>query len=291
MKTHAILATDLSQASDLLIQCSDFYKDFGIKNISLFHALGVEYMNFYGYVNLEHTQNRLTELKSLLDNKGFETSIELREGLPYLELEDYTKTMKDAIIIAGSSGKGFLKGMVLGSTVNHLIKHTKQPLLVVHCKEAKDDKRMAPKLTCSTTNNCVLFPTDFSENAQHAFEFLLKNVAPKASTIDLLHVQDEQIMKHRSKTDIEQFNQIDLDRLEAMKAQLASVSKASINNQVVLGNPTKVILNSITKNNCSLVVMGKQGRGFIQEFIVGSVTRKVIEESEANCLIIPNPQV
>lgn len=291
MIKKAVIATDLSQAADLLIQCSALYKELGIDEIILFHALGVEYMNFYGYVNLDNTQKRLSELKALLEDKGFKTSIELREGLPYLELEAYTKEMNDAIIISGSSGKGFLKGMVLGSTVNHLVKYTKQPLLVVRCKEVKDDVNViSPALTCSTSNQCVLFPTDFSLHAQHAFQFLLENVAPFAKTIDLLHIQDEQVMEYRSESEIEKFNETDKAWLEEMKQKVMAVSKANVRTTVILGNPTKVILNSIKEHDCSLVVMGKQGKGFIQEFIVGSLTRKVLEEGGINTLVIPNPQ-
>ncbi|MFN3996181.1 universal stress protein [Algoriphagus sp.] len=292
MKKKAILATDLSQAADLLIQCSAFYKELEIEEVILFHALGVEYMNFYGYVNLDKTQKRLSELKAILEEKGFKTSIELREGLPYLELEAFTKEMDDAIIISGSSGKGFLKGMALGSTVNHLIKYTRQPLLVVRCSEVKGDSNsISPELTCSTSNQCILFPTDFSENSQHAFQFLLENVAPNAKTIDLLHVQDQHVMKYRSESEIGKFNTIDIARLAEMKKKVMAVSKASVRTEVVLGNPTKEILNRIKELNCSLVVIGKQGRGFIEEFILGSVTRKVLEESGINTLIVPNPQV
>lgn len=292
MIKKAIIATDLSQAADLLIQCSDFYKELGIEEIILFHALGVEYMNFYGYVNLDHTKKRLSELKAILDEKGFTTSIEMREGLSYLELETFGKEVSDALIISGSSGKGFLKGMVLGSTVNHLVKYAKQPLLVVRCQEVQDDPNtISPALACSTSNQCVLFPTDFSEHAQHAFQFLLENVAPYARTIDLLHVQDEQVMKYRSESDIEKFNETDKARLAEMKQKVMAVSKAEVRTEVVLGNPTKVILSSIKENSCSLVVMGKQGKGFIQEYIVGSVTRKVLEEGGVNFMIVPNPQV
>lgn len=291
MKTKAILATDLSQAADLLIQCSDFYKELGIKEITLFHALGVEYMNFYGYVNMDKTQNRLTELKAILDEKGFKSNIELKEGLPYFELESYTKGMDDAIIIAGSSGKGFLKGMVLGSTVNHLVKHTKQSILVIKCKEVQgDSNNISPELSCLTSNQCVLFPTDFSENAQHAFQFLLENVAPNAKTIDLLHVQDEQVMKYRSESEIKKYNETDEARLAEMKEKVFAISNANVRTEVVSGNPTQEILKRLKEHDCSLVVMGKQGKGFIEEFIVGSVTRKVLEESVINTLIIPNPQ-
>lgn len=223
----------------MLIQCSDFYRELGIEKITLFHALGVEYMNFYGYVNLDNTKKRLVELKEILEKKGFQVTIEIREGLSYFELEAYAKKHNNAIIISGSSGKGFLKGMVLGSTVNHLIKHTTQPLLVVRCKEVADDHNViSPELTCSTSNQCVLFPTDFSEHAQYAFQFLLENVAPQAKTINLLHVQDEQVMTHRNEAEIEKFNQVDAGRLEELKQKIMAVSKAEVETEVVLGSPT-----------------------------------------------------
>ena len=48
MIKKAIVAPDLSDASEILLSCGDQYKDPGIEQITLFHALGVEYMNFAG---------------------------------------------------------------------------------------------------------------------------------------------------------------------------------------------------------------------------------------------------
>ncbi|MFN6946781.1 MAG: universal stress protein, partial [Cytophagaceae bacterium] len=236
------------------------------------------------------TKRRLIQLKEILEKKGFKTTIELREGLPYLELEAYTKNIDDAIIISGTSGKGFIKGMVLGSTVNHLIKHSKLPILIIRCIPVMEEENgFVPELACSNSNYSVLFPTDFSENSQHAFQLLLENVVSYAQKINLLHVQDKQVMKYRTDSDIEKFNETDKARLEELKQKILATSTLSVYTEVTSGNPTKVILDKIKENDCSLVVIGKHGRGFIEEFIVGSVTRKVLEESKTNFLIVPRP--
>ena len=53
------------------------------------------------------------------------------------------------------------------------------------------------------------------------------------------------------------------------------------------GNPYKVILETIEKNNIDLTVMGASGRHGLDRFILGSVTERVVRESKSPILIVP----
>lgn len=153
-----------------------------------------------------------------------------------------TQEVNDALVIAATSGKGFLQGMVLGSTVNHLLRHTKLPLLVMRYEGDTDiHNKVTPILPCKPSNQSLLFPTDFSEHAQHAFEFLIANAAQHAKHITLLHVQDQLVMKYRTASEIEKFNLIDRDRLEEMKRKVEAISNADVQTHVMTGNPTMII--------------------------------------------------
>jgi nucleotide-binding universal stress UspA family protein len=72
----------------------------------------------------------------------------------------------------------------------------------------------------------VLFPTDFSENADHAFAYVEKLAAEGARRVTLLHVQGrariDPYLMHR----LEEFDQIDLARPEEMRKRLPKAGGA-----------------------------------------------------------------
>jgi nucleotide-binding universal stress UspA family protein len=86
---------------------------------------------------------------------------------------------------------------------------------------------------------------------------------------------------------LDEFNKIDRERLEKMKAILKKKGKARIDIELVYGAPFTEIIRLIREQNVNLVVMGSQGRGFIKELFLGSVSHNVARNSEASVLLIP----
>ena len=56
------------------------------------------------------------------------------------------------------------------------------------------------------------------------------------------------------------------------------------------GKPTQIILNYIKEKEVCLTVMGSQGRGYIPETFLGSVSHLVARHSDSNVLFIPLPR-
>ena len=93
-----------------------------------------------------------------------------------------------------------------------------------------------------------------------------------------------------------EFNKIDFDdeisainkeRLERLKAKLKDQGEADIQIELLYGSPTEQILKYIQENTVSLVIMGSQGRGFIKEIFLGSVSHNVARHAAASTLLIP----
>jgi len=53
------------------------------------------------------------------------------------------------------------------------------------------------------------------------------------------------------------------------------------------GSPSVEILNTVHERNTQLIVMGSQGRGFVKEFFLGSVSHNIARHSAASVLLIP----
>lgn len=69
---------------------------------------------------------------------------------------------------------------------------------------------------CSLTDH-ILFPTDFSENANLAFEYVKEMVAAGAKKIALVHVQDKSRISPHLSHRLNEFNEKDTDRLNTLK--------------------------------------------------------------------------
>ena len=86
---------------------------------------------------------------------------------------------------------------------------------------------------------------------------------------------------------LEEFNRIDTERLERLKAELAQRGVKDVRMELPYGLPKKEIIEHTRKDGVSLVVMGSQGRGYIGELFLGSVSHAVARHSEAPILLIP----
>jgi nucleotide-binding universal stress UspA family protein len=72
-----------------------------------------------------------------------------------------------------------------------------------------------------------------------------------------------------------------------MRDQLLKSRCRTVNVEVVYGSPTAVILELARANRFSSIVMGTQGRGFIEEIFLGSVANNVARHAPLPVLFVP----
>jgi nucleotide-binding universal stress UspA family protein len=118
----------------------------------------------------------------------------------------------------------------------------------------------------------ILFPTDFSDTAERAFLYLEHIVGQTKSSVALLHVQDQTRIEKHLRHRLEEFNQIDSERLERMRQRLMECGAESVEIDIPYGSPTALILNWARNGRFSLVMMGSQGRQIVEEVFLGSVS-------------------
>ena len=163
----------------------------------------------------------------------------------------------------------------------------RKPVLLVPVKRKEGEENVCePVSRCSFTKH-VLFVTDFSEIADHAFTFVEKIAADGARRITLLHVQDKSRIEPHLGHRLETFNEIDRGRLQKMKGALREKTDAIVEIEILYGSPFVEIDHYVREHNVHLVVMRSQGRGFVQELFIGSVSHSVARHSEAPVLLIP----
>lgn len=229
---------------------------------------------------VEQTQRELqARAAELADNHGIQCACAVRFGRPASEIVSRANELGADLTVVGAHGGNFLTDLFIGNTVDKLTHLCRQPLLVV-----KNEARQAYRR--------VLVPVDFSEDSKHAARVALA-IAPDAD-ITILHafevlfegqmqyanVPREQINNYRTQAREEArlaVNQF-IDELGAGDRHITRELKFDL--------PGPAVREYAMAVKPDLIVMGKHGRSRFEEFIIGSVTRATLDQTDSDVLIV-----
>jgi len=288
MFSRFIVATDLSPASFAVVNCLGGLKAYGAEHCLLLQCLTLQEV---GFVALSYTtafsEGILTQQKETLEKQGFEVEARVVPGFARREINRIASEEDYSLIVVGSRGHSLTSEVFLGGVAEDVIHHARRPVLVVRIEvKTVDGVECVQPVRCDLTTH-VLFPTDFSENADQAFAHVRALAAGGARRVTLFHVQDKARIDPYLSSRLQEFNETDRARLEAMKELLQPRSDLEVDIQVRYGSPFVEITRFIKEHDVHLVVMGSQGRGFVEELFLGSVSHNVARHSEAPLLLIP----
>lgn len=283
-----LFATDISKASDAVLSCGNGLKNLGAEEVILFYALGVRHIESLKYLLKDISEPALLRQKKMLEDQGLNVKLEIAPGIPSEEINKYAEAKDVSLIVIGTHGETAAQHILFrigGVTSEILHSHTK-PLLVVRTKVTEVNGEKCVESSCEDFDKNILYVTDFSETAFRAFTYLEKIVESGAKKITLMHVQDKSKIDKHLKDKLDEFNRIDTERLEMRRKTLLEKGAADVQIKIPYGVPTKEILEE-AKKDYSLIVMGSQGRGFVEEIFVGSVSHNVVRNANISVLLVP----
>jgi nucleotide-binding universal stress UspA family protein len=155
----------------------------------------------------------------------------------------------------------------------------------------------------------ILYATDLSPNARHAFGYAASLAHKYDAKITIVHVL-EQISESLSGQMAAMFGKerwVELQtrhaneareairvRLDQFCAEMLSEHQACpfvVDEIVVLnGEPVEQILRQVAKTQCDLVVMGTRGYGLLADAMLGSTARRVVRRSLVPVMVIRLPK-
>jgi len=285
MFERAIIASDFSKESMALINSSGGLKGFGTEEILLLHfwgsleVLGVD--SFYKPTIYEDFSSNLQEQKDILEKQGFKVETRVLEGLSASQVNKIAIDENYSIIGVGSDRQ------IFGSMANELIHSIERTTYIFKSSHGKPDEKYDSQELSEGVADHVLFATDFSENSGVAFNYLVEMIPLILKKITLVHVQDEYRISPYLDDKIEEFNMIDTGRLEGLKKILLEKGCPEVEIMLKYGYPSTQILKAVKESSVQKVIMGSQGRGFVNEFFLGSVSHNIARESPVSVLLIP----
>ena len=163
----------------------------------------------------------------------------------------------------------------------------------------------------------ILYTTDLSEGAVHAFAYAVNLANMYDASITILHVIFEDqavdsiasfyigeedlvkikkqlyedarqtlIGKKRENVTIEEILQKFSENVMAANDDQSFVTDEII---VKRGKPEDHILGQADERNCDIIVMGRHGHGKLADAVMGSTVRKVLRRSQKPIFIVPIP--
>ncbi|HMO46808.1 MAG TPA: universal stress protein [Rubrivivax sp.] len=231
-------------------------------------------------------QQLQAEARALLQRQGAE--LQAVHGVPVRSVEAAgsavdeivreAETLDAALLVLGARGQGFLRRLILGTTSERLLPRTKRPLLVVRQTPHRAYRRVLLALDFSPwSRGAVALARCIAPQAhlvllnawQVPFEGKLHFAGVTAATIDGY--------RRRARADA-------TSRLHEL-ATAAGLSAGQWTPCLVEGEASLAIAEQEQQHDCDLVVLGKHGRSVTEDLLLGSVTRHVLAEGQADVLV------
>lgn len=212
-------------------------------------------------------------------NAGVVAEVKIEAGLATRVLADCAAAEQADLVLVGARGASVLSRLLVGSTASRLLRKCARPVLVV-------------KKPGRTPYRRVLAPVDFSPGSLATLR-MAAQIAPDADVL-LLHSFDvpfegmlqyagiEQAVIHRYRAEARERA---LRRLHEL-AEEARLERGRYSVRIEHGEATRHILDAQTECRCDLVAMGKHGTHVTEELLLGSVTKHVLSEADADVLVV-----
>jgi nucleotide-binding universal stress UspA family protein len=155
----------------------------------------------------------------------------------------------------------------------------------------------------------ILYATDLSENARYAFGYAMSLANRYGAGITILHVLEDvspfadslviNVIGEQKWGELRNANEQKV--IDTIKERLANFCEEVsrdlpecpfITDEIIVkvGNPSEEILKQVGKRDFDMVVMGAHGQGFIEDAIMGSVSRRLVRRCKKPVLVIRIPE-
>lgn len=128
----------------------------------------------------------------------------------------------------------------------------------------------------------VLVATDGSEYSQNTADYVARLASMLPLDVDLTLVVDKGRRTSETREGAAVTTEPALDRI----ADFLRSRSVSVNPRVLYGNPAAALCAAATKEDFPLLVLGRRGRGELQDILFGSVSNKIVQHCAKPALFV-----
>ncbi len=273
-----VIMTDLTEQ---MVECLGGIVQNGVREVMLFHVQSVSEIAA-GNINSQYDEKMLERWKNILSEAGVHARYKIVTGVPWIEIVDLIEKGNFSFTFMGSHGNSFLDRVFLGSVTENVIHHSTKPVLIY--KILKIGSKPPP--FCRNIFGKILYATDFSETSKKCIGYIENMITGETQGLTILHVQDMRNLKHVGPDKLEEFNRIDLERLEQLRKHFEDRGVKRVMSLLTSGYSIPEILNYARSEEATIIVLGRKGKSNLKEMLLGGVAQTIIHKSSVPVFLV-----
>jgi nucleotide-binding universal stress UspA family protein len=278
-----VFATDRSDASEAAVASEaalDCLETIGVSDVHLFTVVPDSVGSAVpGLDTASDAESALRSQRSAFEAAGFDVETHVARGTPFRRINGLAERLPADMIVVGSRGQSPLRNRLVGDTVRNVARTAVVPLLVARIERVDGTHSVAHERLFRD----VLYVTDFSENAERAYDFLPR-LRGAAERVTLLHVRGGDGPAGGPTA-------TPRERLDTLAEDLAVRMGVETAVNVRTGNAKTEILAEERRVDATVTVLGARGQSRLRRLLLGSVSESVVARGTANVLLVPPASV
>lgn len=277
----AVVALDLSPASEAMLECMTDLRRWGIRKVILVHVVEVGYIRGARYGREADCVGWLERHGQRLREAELESEVLVCDsGVPADEILRAAGKFRADLVVIGSRGHSTVRDLFVGSVARDVMQKSQLPLLLERVEPTAEAQGALCRAVCTDTLRRVLLASDFSKASMGAEEAAV-SLAPQSQRVDCLHV-----MTPAAREATPALPTMAQAALEAILARIRSRGGDGVA-RLADGDPADTIARIADEEGSSLILLGKHGQGRLASLLLGSTAARVGEIARCPVLMVP----
>lgn len=275
-----VFATDLSDANRAAIEsrtCLDCLDNIDVQEVNLLTVVPDNVSSGLPGMDIaSDARSALANQRAVFEEAGFEVETHVARGTPHRRINGLAERIDADMIVVGSRGESPLENRLIGGTVRNVARTAVRPLLVERIERTTTGHGIKKEHLFQDT----LFATDFSENAERAFDFF-PQLTGATQRAYLLHVRG------REQQDSETIERDARDRLAEMATDLRDRMGIAVETNIRTGGVVDEILAEEQRVGATTTLIGARGTSRLRRLLLGDTAGTVVARGNNNVLLVP----
>ncbi len=273
MFERVLYPTDFSEVSlNSMREYLPCLRELGVRRFLVLHVIDITTIDFEAFKIQKSLKERL---KKVVEDLGPGIETDVRIGIPSIEIGEAAEEWGADMIVLPSVGENVWRLTFIGNTASNICRMARRPVLVL-----KHGKNGTIPIRCRDIFKRPLVALDFSSCSLRIIE-TVKKFEDIIESGTLIHSID-----YGKKSELER-NVI--SSKEKLKNTINAFN-AHFEIEVFIGTASQAIIGAALVKESTLIVIGKKGRNFLKDLLLGSTAERVLRDSDVPVLLVPCPK-
>jgi nucleotide-binding universal stress UspA family protein len=128
---RVLVTLDLSNVSKHMLPFVQQLIDAGAKKMTLFHVVQASKFSMTDDKRFQEVKHRIEAYRDKLELGDCQVDVHIHFGTTTYNILEMTREVDATVIVLGTTGKSYLRGMTLGSTSEEVIKGSVRPMILI----------------------------------------------------------------------------------------------------------------------------------------------------------------